>query len=787
MKISWNHLQSFFTEKLNKPDTLHKLTMAGLEIEDEYAIAPEFSGVVIGQVVTCEKHPDADKLSLCTVNVGTEPLLQIICGANNVAVGIKVPVAVIGAVLPDNFLIAERKMRGIVSQGMLCSGSELGCDDGVDGLLLLPENAPIGTSIREYLDLDDSIIELKITPNRGDALSYNGLAREVAVLNNINTNLITAKNNYLVNELANFNCKISETIHCPSYYALKITNVNNTIKTPAWLKKILERSNIKSISPIVDITNYVLIKLGQPMHAFDVARLHNGIGARMANNGEKLTLLDNSQATLTNDTLVIVDGENQAVAIAGVMGGLNSSVTTNTTDILLESAFFTPEVVAGKAKKYGVSSDAAFRYERGVDYQLQTTAINLAAELVLDICGGEIQGYTASVSPYKQEQHIIITLDYIRKTIGTFISDTQIITILKQLGCNVEEKGEYISVNAPSYRFDINIKEDLVEEVARVFGYENIAPKMPVLLHEIPALNTKLSAQNTLKAKLINAGFNEIISYAFIEEKFANLFANTTKPQVKLQNPIAGLNFMRNNLVAGLIKTLENNVKRGFDSVKLFELARVFYGEEISKQPLCLAGLMYGNTQNKNWAEASRKVDFFDLKFIVEELCSDYQLEFAAIDNIAHMHPSRTALIKYNGATLGYIGQLHPKYIGKIDLNLMPYLFELNLELLETINTKEITAISKYQKVSRDLAFIINSNTTYADINNAINQSNAAYLVSHNLFDVYEGDKLEAGQKSLAINFVFQALDKTLSDDEIVTNLETIRSNLINKLQVVMR
>lgn len=792
MKISWNHLQSYFSDVLNKDLVLERLTMAGLEVEDETPVAPFFSGVVVSQVVECNKHPDADKLSLCKVDVGHGELLQIICGAPNVAVGVKVPCAKVGAVLPGDFQIAERKMRGIVSHGMLCSGDELGCPDGVDGLLLLASDAPIGQDIRDYLDLNDSIIEFKITPNRGDCLSYLGLAREISALTDYQLKTKTTPFDYLIKQNQSLSLVVSNPDLCPNYIGLAIKQVNNQVKSPAWLTKILERSGVRSISAVVDISNYVMLNLGQPLHAFDLTSLAGGIQVRLAKAGETLQLLDGTLAKLNANSLLIANKLDEPLAIAGVMGGLSSSVTLSTTELMIESAFFVPDAIHGRARQYEVSSDAAFRYERGVDpAELQRTAINLAAGLITEVCGGVVADYIHFTDKKHSTSAKPINLFFANcdALIGEKIKHEQIIKILQKLGCQTlpSPDSEEITVNVPSYRFDLKIKQDLIEEIIRVYGYDRIKAQMPVLPHTFNSLDINQARLQQFKQIMLGFGFNEVVSYAFIDEKYSANFADPGYKLVRLQNSIAGLNVMRNNLIAGLIKSLQYNVNRGCTSARLFELARVFHGEAANQQPLYLSGLIYGKIAPHLWANDSRSADFFDLRLIVEELLSGFgKLNFAAQQELSLCHPGRCAGVILNDVVIGFLGQLHPRFLPELGLDDLPYLFELNLESFAAKVSFELQPPSKYQKVSRDLAFVLNKQVAVGEILQQIQQLDITELVLLNVFDVFQGGSLAADEKSVAFNLVFQA-DKTLSDEEVNTKLDLIKAQVINNFAAKLR
>lgn len=787
MKISWNYLQSLFADKLDKAHVLERLTMAGLEVESESSVAPAFSGIVVGEVIECERHPGADKLSLCKIDAGTGELLQIICGAPNVAVGVKAPCAKVGAVLPENFKIAERKMRGLVSYGMMCGGDEIGCPDGVDGLLLLPKDAPVGADIREYLDLDDMIVEFKITPNRGDCLSYLGLAREVAALTDYQLKPKCDVEDYLSTPAVGLKLDVSATLECPHYVGLAINNVVNNFATPTWLVRLLERSGIRSISPIVDITNYVMLTLGQPMHAFDATKLHSGIGVRMANNGEQIKLLDGKEVSLKDNTLVITNAANQAVAIAGVMGGFDSGVIDATTSIVLESAFFAPDIIQGKTKQYGVNSDSAFRFERGVDSGLQHQAINLATKLVLEICGGTVGEFIHFANLETNQEKIELTFTEINRFVGIDIPSNQMIDILTKLGCQVAVDGDRLVINPPSYRFDLKIKADIIEEIIRVYGYDRIEAKMPHLDYSLDYLDKSLAKTMNLKNIMLGYGFNEVVNYAFIEDKYSELFTNKTITPVKLQNPIAGLNVMRTNLLSGLIKTLQSNVNRGYESVRIFEMARIFNSERNDAQPIYLSGLMYGKISPLSWSETPRSVDFYDLRLVVEELLAYYGDIVLDNKDIADIyHPGRAAHILLNGIRVGCIGQLHPSYEQKLGLAVLPYVFEINVELLTKTNDLVLQMPSKYQKVSRDLAFVLQNEQAVGEILDAIKRLKIVELFDLSVFDIFRGGNLAANEKSVAINLIFQA-ERTLNEDEITTKLNEIKLMIADKFAAKLR
>ncbi len=781
MKISWNYLQTFFAKPLDKDLVLERLTMAGLEVEDESAVAPQFTGVVVAEVISCERHPDADKLSLCQVNIGAE-VVQIVCGAANVATGVKVPCATVGAVLPDDFKITPRKMRGILSHGMLCSGDELGCPDDVDGLLLLPAAAPVGADIRDYLGLDDIVVEFKITPNRGDCLSYAGLVREIAALTAAEVKPQLVVNSAVANNSLACSLSVAASSACPHYAGLAIEGVNNAAITPRWLSAVLTRSGIRPISPLVDITAYVMLALGQPMHAFDLTKIAGGIGVRMAKSGEQLHLIDGKDVMIAPDTLVITDGNDQVVALAGVMGGLDSAVTSKTNAVFLESAFFTPAVIHGKAKQYGVSSDAAFRYERGVDPQIQHDALNLAAKLIVEVCGGTIVGavHFSALSEKISSPKITLGFDEINRFIGEDIAQAQVLSILQALGCGVEHDDSSLTVTVPSYRFDLAIKEDIIEEIVRVYGYDRVVSRMPQLTAQFNPQNQKLSLNAQCKNLLVGYGFNEIVSYAFLEDKFAAFSPSAVAP-VKLQNPIAGLTTLRTSLIPGLLRACQYNVNRGQGSLKLFELARVFHGEDPNQQPLYLGGLIYGKMQPLNWNDKTRDADFYDLSLVVNQLLSGYgEVVLKPYSECELFHPGRCAKIQLASREIGIIGQLHPRLAGELDFVTMPYAFELNFDLLSPMNMPTVKACSKFQKVSRDMAFILPQTVAVGEVLRQLTALELPELRETRVFDVFVGGSLAADEKSVAFNFIFQG-DKTLEDDEINAKMSLIEQTVIKE------
>ena len=611
MQFSYDWLKIQANPNLSADEMAHLLTMSGLEVEEVETAAPAFSGVVIAEVKSVEKHPDADRLNITQVDAGTGELIQIVCGAPNVAAGIKVPCALPGAVLPGNFKIKPTKMRGQTSNGMLCSTDELGLpDDGVDGLHILPADAPVGQDIRDYLALDDVLMTLKITPNRADCLSIKGLAREVAALTQCE-NRPLALQTASVQSGKTQPVRIDAPQDCGRFISRVIENVDAGAVTPEWLKQRLQRSGIRSISALVDIGNYVMLELGQPMHVFDADKLHGSIIVRRAENGETLACLNEKTVTLADNTLVIAD-EQGALSMAGLMGGEESAVSDGTRNIVLEAAWFAPAIIAGKSRQYGFGSDSAFRFERGVDWTLQADAIERATELVLQICGGEAGALTEALGQLPAANRVEVRLSRVETLLGVHIEAAQVEAILRHLGLSPKATAEGFSVSAPSFRFDIEIEADVIEEIGRVYGYDNIPDERTSgRLKMLPLPETKQSRFDVYR-QMAARGYQEVVSYAFVNEEWERDFAANADP-VRLQNPLAAqYAVMRSTLIGGLVEILQNNLNRKQSRVRVFEIARVFSKASDGRfvQNERVGGLLYGSALPEQWGEKSRSVDF---------------------------------------------------------------------------------------------------------------------------------------------------------------------------------
>lgn len=790
MRFSEKWLREWVNPTITTEELVSQLTMAGLEVDSAEPVAGEFSGVVVGEIVAAEQHPDADKLRVCKVNVGEAELLSIVCGAPNARVGIKVPCAKIGAVLPGNLTIKRAKLRGVESFGMLCGASELGMTDFVDGLLELAADAPTGADLREYLQLDDRVIEVDLTPNRGDCLGVAGMAREVGVLNReAVTPVLCTEVKQTISDV--FPVEVQAKAHCPRYVGRVIRGVDLARPTPQWMVERLRRSDIRSINAVVDVTNYVLLELGQPMHAFDLNQLKGGIVVRLACEGEKLTLLDGQDITLSTDSLVIADHE-RPLALAGVMGGESSGVTVQTVDLFLESAFFDPIAIAGRARSYGLHTDSSHRFERGVDFELQRKAMERATALLLDIVGGQA-GPVIEVVSIENLPHlpsIQLRRARIKRVLGFELPDSEVVEILERLGMDVVTTKDGWHVIPPSYRFDIRIEVDLIEELGRVWGYNNLPTHLPKLEAAIvPCSESQLSLAS-LKQALVDREYQEVITYTFVDKKMIGLLT-PDQASVSLANPIsADMSEMRTTLWAGLIKTAIYNLNRQQDRIRIFETGLAFTSVNGLQQEPRIAGLICGSATPESWAEKARNVDFYDVKGDVEALlalsggASVYRFEPATL---AALHPGQTAAVIKDNDVIGYVGALHPEVQKKLEISSKIYLFELVLSGVTCRSLPQFKELSKYPEVRRDLALIVDEKISAQAILNFVRESAGALLTDLVLFDVYQGANLEAGKKSIAFGMTLQDATRTLQDEDINPVVERVVASLREKFNVILR
>lgn len=765
MKFSENWLRSWVNPDLTSDELGHVLTMAGLEVEALEDVAPAFNNVVVAEVLSVEKHPDADRLNVCQVNVGEAENLTIVCGAANVAAGLKVPCARIGAVLPGDFRIKQAKVRGVSSSGMLCSAVELGLANESDGLWLLPDDAPVGQSVREYLELDDKLITLKLTPNRSDCSGMKGVAREVAALTGSALKPLTtgAQPATLAEQLP---VRVEDAEACPLYCGRLVRGVNAAATTPVWMQRRLERSGLRAINAVVDITNYVMMELGQPMHAFDAATLSGGITVRRAHKDEALVLL-NEQTAVLDETVLVITDEARVLALAGIMGGQGSGVETTTQDVFLEAAFFHPDAIAGRARRFGLATDSSFRFERGVDFAATVEAMERATQLLLEICGGNVGEMTQVRGALPLRTEIILRSSRVARVLGIRLECGQIAELLTRLQFEFVMNGDAFSVVPPSFRFDLAIESDLIEEVARLYGYDNIpalAPHAALTMLPYSELQRPLSRiQQTLVAR----DYQEIVSYAFVEEQVERELCGNADP-VALQNPIASnLAVMRSSLLGGLVGALRFNLNRKQARVRLFEAGACFAKTGKSYvQSQRLSGLAYGSQLPEQWGATARSVDFYDVKADVEALLAPQSVRFVAAAHTA-LHPGRSAQIFCGDKAVGWIGELHPHWQQQYDMAQACVWFEIEADAVIQTGVPRMSEIAKFLPVRRDLAVVVDESVNAQTLLDTMLQAAASYVQEVVLFDVYRGRGMEQGKKSLAFRVLLQDTQKTLTDAEI--------------------
>jgi len=763
---SW--LRALVNPPLSTTELCHLLTMAGLEVEEMQAVAPTFSGVVVARVLSCEKHPDADKLKLCSVDAGDHGVLQIVCGAPNVGAGMTVPCAVVGAKLPG-IDIKQAKVRGIESFGMLCSARELGLSEDHGGLLALSADLAPGQDVRTALNLDDTLITLKLTPNRADCLSLAGIAREVAALTGVPLQLpqIEAVAPLLPDVRT---VVLDAPAACPRYCGRIVRGVNARAATPDWIKQRIERCGVRSISALVDVTNYVMLELGQPLHAFDDAHLQGAIHVRYPHSGEQLLLLNEQTVQPAADTALIAD-EAKALALAGIMGGEHSGINDATTDLFLESAFFMPEAIAGKARALGFGSDASYRYERGVDFALQAQAIERATQLIVAICGGQPGPVVEALAAAHLPTRAPVRLRMARavKVLGMALSFEQIEKLVAGLGFVYARVADDLVVTPPSYRFDIAIEEDLIEEIARLHGYDNIpAPPPTARLEMLPLPEARQSAMS-VRRLIAERAYHEVVNYSFVEAAWEMDFAGNATP-VRLANPIASqMGVMRSSLVGGLVATLVSNLKRQADRVRIFEVGRCFLPDGAGDngtgylQPMRVAALAAGPALPEQWGVSARPTDFFDVKGDLEAIFAPRSLRFDRVQHTA-LHPGRAASVLLDGIPIGVLGEIHPCWHQKYELAAPAVVFEIDLAPLLLTPMPAYQERSRFPAVVRDIALILPQHSTVQALLDALHGAAPAYVREIRLFDVYQGKGIAPESKSLAFRVVMQDTQKTLAD-----------------------
>ncbi len=792
MKFSEQWLREWVNPGLSTAELCEQLSMAGLEVDDIIPAAPEFKNVVVARVEAVEPHPDADKLRVCRVNDGgTEPL-QIVCGAPNVEVGMRVALAQVGALLPNGMKIKPAKLRGVASAGMLCSPVEVGLAEHSEGLLALPEEAPIGADLRDYLSLDDHVIDIDLTPNRGDCLSVLGVAREVAALNS----MPLAQPDYA--ELSathdeQLEVRIDVPDACSRYVGRVIKSVNPDAQTPQWMVERLRRSGIRAIHPVVDITNYVLIELGQPMHGFDLARLNGSITVRMAERGEKLAALSEETLNLTEADLVIAD-EGGPVALAGVMGGASSAVGPTTSDIFLESACFMPKAMAGTARRHRLHTDSSHRFERGVDPQQQSRAIHRATQLILEICGGEPGELVIAGTGASDVNAVALRHERASRLLGFDLSREKIEETLTALNMQYESKaeGEWL-VTPPSYRYDIRIEADLIEELVRIIGYDNLPTRPQQVVLPAMQMTERQVGVNRLRETLIQRDYHEAVTYSFVEaEKQAQLVPDL--PGIDLDNPISSqLGQMRTSLWASMLPALLHNQQRQQDRVRLFEIGLRFLrgdSEGGIRQETMLSGVVSGPVLAEQWGVKSQDVDFYDVKADVEALLSlggqGEGVRFVS-DEHAALHPGQSARIVRGDEQLGWIGVLHPRLLPVFDLKVCPVLFELNLNSLVAAQVPAFVAPSDFPAMRRDLAWVVQESVSVQELIDNLTGSGESLLKDIQVFDVYRGEGLPSGCKSVALGLNFQDKSRTLTEDEVEGAVRRLADKIGQALNATIR
>ena len=787
MNISTRWLREWVSPDVSDQELSEKLTMAGLEVDQIAPVAPPFEGLVVGHVVSCGKHPNADKLSLCEVDIGADENLQIICGAPNVRQDLKVAVATVGSVLPNKLKIKRAKLRGVESNGMLCSESEMGISDSHEGIIELDSKAKIGDNVREVLDLDDQIIELDITPNRGDCFSVLGVAREACV----NYNLSLPELNFKADEKGSrsFKSSVSNPKECPKYLTRVIEGVDNNVPTPDWMAKKLLRASQQLHSPIVDITNYVLLELGQPMHAFDLSKINGNINVRSAKKNEELELLNGQRANLSEDTLVIAD-EKSAIAIAGVIGGMGTSTLESSSEILLEAAFFEPVALSGIARSYGLHTEASLRFERGVDFNITHQAMERATELVLEICGGTASQINETLDSklLPKLEPIQISIEKISKVLGFDLDPSWVESKFKFLDFDFKKNNDSSwTIVPPSFRFDIRIPADIIEELARLYGYDKIpVQRLSVDANLSNAEQAKITS-NELSSALVNRGYQEVITYSFISNEMHDLVDPDAK-KILLQNPISDdMAVMRSSLWSGLIDTAKSNMRRGHHNARFFELGLCFSGTDVDGQVQKIAGIISGNRHNLQWAGSDREVDFFDAKSDVEALLnlSKKDFKFESADHPA-LQMGQTAKIMKGKEHIGWLGALSPKLQKKLS---MPnaFLFELTQSEIEQGDTPSYESFSSFQASQRDIAIVVSKEITSDELIHSIQSLKQDDLIDVNLFDVYEGEHIEQGSKSVALNLTYQSKEVTLTDEQLAEKVSKIVGHLESKFSAKLR
>jgi phenylalanyl-tRNA synthetase beta chain len=795
MQISERWLRSFVDPPLAAEELAHLLTMSGVEVETCSPVAPPFTGVVVGQVLSVEKHPNADRLTVCSVDAGTGAPLAVVCGAPNVAIGMKAPLALIGATLPGGLAIKVTAMRGVESHGMLCSARELGLSDDHSGLLALPADARPGRDVREVLALDDRIFTLKLTPNRADCLSVLGVAREVSALTRAKLQAPDIRSVPPSSD-AKFPVKISDPRGCGRFSGRVIRNLNAAVPTPAWMKERLERAGQRSISALVDVTNYVMLELGRPLHVYDLDKLSGGIDVRFGRKGERVKLL-NEMTIDVDETVLCITDRTGPIGLGGIMGGDSTKAELATRNIFLESAFFYPDAIAGRARRYNFTSDASHRFERGVDFDNNVVGIERATRLILDICGGEPGPTVDTVAKLPERKPVRLRVARAHKVLGVPVPAAEIADIFSRLGLAHTREGDAFIVTPPSFRFDIEIEEDLIEEVARVHGFDRIParpPRAPVAMR--PQREAHRS-RHALRRRLADADYQEAINFSFVDPQWENDFAAETNP-IRVLNPIAShLAVMRTTLIGSLVATVAYNVARKAPRVRIFEMGRIYLRDPAARegegdvagvrQPMRVGAIACGPALEEQWGVPERRsADYFDAKADVEALIAPKVARYEAAAHPA-LHPGRSARVILDEVPIGWVGELHPRWQQKYGLPSPAALFELDLEALGRVDLPRYREVSKYPPVIRDRAMEFDETLPAARILEEMERNRPPVVKEIRLFDFYRGKGVERGKKSLAFRVVMQDTARTLTDAEADTAMAQLTELLAAKFGAKLR
>ena len=793
MKFSEKWLREIVDLSIDSEKLSHQLTMAGLEVDSVTKACPEFDGLFVAEVKSVKKHPNADKLQICEVDCSDKDFYTIVCGAPNVKKGMRTILAKVGAQLSGKPKLKSIKLKGVESFGMLCSASEIGLGDDSDGIIELSLAEPIGTPLKNIIDIMDNIIDLSLTPNRGDCLSIYGIAREVMALNkidkgNFNTTEANSPKITINNERK---VKVSAKTECPQYTCRVIENIDNTIKTPLWLLEKLRRSGLRGVNTIVDITNFVMLELGQPLHAFDNDQLKGNVEVRFPKGKEKLKLLNETEIEINAETLLIAD-DSGPLAMAGIMGGFDSAVNEKTKNVLLESAFFEPEIILGEARRYNLHSDSSHRFERGVDPQLQKTAIDRATCLIQEICGGKAGPITENKNEKGIPKNKQITLreSQINRILGIDLDEKFVTDTFNRLGMTCEYKKDQWLVKAPSYRFDISLEADLIEELARVYGYDLIATKPLITELIIKNNHSNYKIVSKIREVLVNRDYQEVITYSFVDPNIHCLL-NNNDTSLELVNPIAPeYSEMRTTLLPGLVFALQRNIKRQKERVRLFETGLVFSGNKALKQDHHIGGIIYGNIYIKQWDKDDLLSDFYDVKCDLEVLLGSLvesdRIKFVEGDNDI-LHPGQRMNVCIDDVKIGYFGQLHPNICSNFEFIKNVYVYDLNIESLTGKKEIKYKKISKFPTIRRDISVVVDEQIKFEEISKCIKKDASDLLVNLELFDLYRGEGIEKGKKSLALGLTFQSIRSTLKDTEVENNMHTVIRGLSDRLNAKLR